>query len=165
MRFSSSLICLAIVVVCAPAAVHAQEASYLSAQMSARRELEIAKMELRDYWQVEYPRKQRHLNALIELTEAEIRDYKAQLRDWEPYNRFTYGSAFLITIQNTRWCLRDAELRLRDLWAERNALVRFHSDQWRLLEMRVFDARLRVAELEGELEPQVSTTIDDRPAI
>jgi hypothetical protein len=165
MRFSSSLVCLAIVAVCAPVAVLAQEVSDLSARMSARRDLEIAQMELRNYWQVEYPRKQRQLNGLIELTHAEIRDYKAQLRDWEPYNRYTYGSAFLITIQNTRWCLREAELRLQDLWAERNALVRFHSDQWRVLEMRVFDARMRVAELEGELEPQVSATFDDRPAI
>jgi hypothetical protein len=47
-------------------------------------------------------------------------------------------------------CLRDAELRLRDLWAERNALVRFHSDEWRLLEMKVHSARLRVAELEPD---------------
>jgi hypothetical protein len=164
MRYFSSSLCLAIVAVCSSVTVRADEASYLSDRMSARRDLEIAQMELRSYWQVEYPRKQRHLNAAIGLTEAEIRDFKAQLRDWEPYNRFTYGSAFLITVQNTRWCLRDAELRLRDLWAERNALVRFHSDQWRLLEMRVFDARLRVAELEAELEPAVTTTAD-RPAI
>lgn len=161
---STALACLAFAAMLSPSLVRAQEASYLSDRMSARRELEIAQMELRHYWQVEYPRKQRHLNAAIELTEAEIRDYKAQLRDWEPYNRFTYGSAFLITVQNTRMCLRDAELRLRDVWAERNALVRFHSDQWRLLEMRVFDARLRVAELEAELEPPVTTTAD-RPAI
>jgi hypothetical protein len=51
-------------------------------------------------------------------------------------------------------CLRDAELRLRDLWAERNAMVRFHSDQWRLFEIKVHDARLRVAEIEAELEAE-----------
>jgi hypothetical protein len=107
-------------------------------------------MELRHYWQVEYPRQQRHLNAAIELTEAEIRDYKERLRAYRPFDRFSTGQPFLVTLQELRMCLREAELRLRDLWAERNALVRFHSDEWRFLEMKVHEARLRVAALEAD---------------
>jgi len=120
--------------------------------MSARHELELAKIELRHYWQVEYPRQRRILNAQIDLTEAEIRDYKERLHDYGPFSRFSTGQPFLITIQELRMCLREAELRLRDLWAERNALVRFHSDDWRILELRVQEARLRVAEIEAQEE-------------
>jgi hypothetical protein len=53
-----------------------------------------------------------------------------------------------VTIQDVRMCLLDAELRLKDLRAERNNLIRFHSDEWRLLEIRAYEARVRVAELE-----------------
>jgi hypothetical protein len=154
MRFSPSIMWLAIAAVClSPLALCADETSFYVERVSARRDLELAKMELRHYWQVEYPRQRRHLNAEIELTEAEIRDYEERIRAYQPFNRFTRGQPFLITLQDARMCLREAELRLRDLWAERNALVRFHSDQWRILEMKVYDARLRVAELEAEEEP------------
>jgi hypothetical protein len=109
-------------------------------------------MELRHYWQVEYPRQQRLLNSAIELTRTEIRDLEARLRAYRPFTRFSTGDPFMVTIQNTRRCLREAELRLRDLWAERNALVRYHSDDYRALELRVHEARLRVVELEPEVE-------------
>jgi hypothetical protein len=46
-------------------------------------------------------------------------------------------------------------LRLDDLRAERTALVRFRSDQWRMLELRVFDARTRVAALEADEEEAI----------
>jgi hypothetical protein len=111
-----------------------------------------AKMELRHYWQVEYPRLRRHLQAQIDLTEAEIRAYKRQLREYRPFSSFTLGQPFTVTIEELRLCLLEAELRLRDLWAERNALVRYHSDDWRVLEMKVHAARLRVAEIEAEQE-------------
>ncbi len=151
MRFSPSILFVAIAALCiAPDAACAQDASDRMARLSARRDLELAKMELRHYWQVDYPRQQRHLNAAIKLTEAEIRDYRARLRAYQPYDRFSIGQPFLVTLQELRMCLRDAELRLQDLWAERNALRRFHSDQWRLLEMQAYEARLRVAELEAD---------------
>jgi hypothetical protein len=153
MRFSPSIPLLAIAISFVITSIsYAQDASEHAARMSARRDLELAKMELRHYWQVEYPRQQRQLNAAIKLTEAEIRAYRERLQAYRPFDRFSLGQPFLVTIQEERLCLRDAELRLRDLWAERNALVRFHSDQWRLLEMNVHDARLRVAELEAEEE-------------
>ena len=165
MRFSPSMICLSIVTGCWPAtALFAQEMSVVSARMSARRDLELAKLELRHYWQVEYPRQQRHLNAGIELTSAEIRNFQVRLRAYRPFSRFSTGDPFMFTIQETQMCLREAELRLRDLWAERNALVRFHSDQWRVLELQVHEARLRVVELEPADEPIVAP-VADRPAI
>jgi hypothetical protein len=165
MRLSPLLVCIALSFASWPtAASMAQEVSTEADRRAARRELELAKMDLRHYWQVEYPRQQRHLNAAIELSKAEIRDLELRLREYRPYTRFSTGDPFMVTIQNTRMCLREAELRLRDLWAERNALVRFHSDQWRELEMRVHEARLRVLALEPAEDPAVST-VADRPAI
>jgi hypothetical protein len=155
MKFSPSLLFVAIAVIgVSSSASQAQEAVDRAARLEARRDLELAKMELRHYWLVEYPRQQRHLNAAIRLTEAEIRDYRERLRAYQPFNRFSYGQPFLVTLQEVRMCLREAELRLQDLWAERNALARGHSDHWRLLEVRAFEARLRVAELERELEDE-----------
>jgi hypothetical protein len=130
----------------------ADEPVYEVARWRARHELALAKTELRNYWQVEYPRQQRQLNAAIELTEAEIRDYEERLRDYQPFNRFSRGRPFLITIQDLRMCLREAELRLRDLWAERNALRRSHANEWRVLEHKVHEARLRVLEIEAAHE-------------
>jgi hypothetical protein len=113
-------------------------------------------MDLRHYWQVDYPRQQRNLNAAIELTKCEIRDLQFRLRQYQPFTRFSTGDPFMVTIQNTEMCLREAEFRLRELWAERNALVRYHSDQYRELELRVHEARLRVIELEPEDEPRAA---------
>jgi hypothetical protein len=165
MRLSRALLCLTLLAALTPSvSLRAQEVSAASARMSARRELELAKIDLRHYWQVEYPRQQRHLNAAIDLTRAEIRDLKARLRAYQPFTRFSTGDPFMVTIQQTEMCLREAELRLRDLWAERNALVRFHSDQWRELELRVSEARFRVAELEAD-EEDSRRPIDDQAAI
>jgi hypothetical protein len=165
MRFSPLHVLMAIVVPCLSVAfANAQEVSPVAERMSARRDLELAKMDLRHYWQVEYPRQKRHLHAAIELTKAEVCDLKARLREYGSFTQFSTGNAFWVTIQETRWCLREAEFRLRDLWAERNALVRFHSDQYRELELRVYEARLRVAQLEASIE-QTSPPVADLPAI
>ena len=151
MKFSPATICLAIGVLgCLPASLFAQSESYFQERAAARRELELAKIELRHYVQIEYPRSRRHLDAQIRLTEAEIRDYRQRLRAYRPFDRFSTGNPFMITLQELRMCLLGAELRLRDLWAERNALVRYHSDEWRALEMVVYEARLRVAAIEEE---------------
>jgi hypothetical protein len=154
MRYFPLPVCLTFVALCSIAvSTRADELfSYEAARMSARHDLEIAKTELRHYWLVEYPRQRRMLNAQIELTQAEIDDYKERLRGYRPFDRFSRGRPLNYAIQHTEMCLREAELRLRHLWAERNALVRFHSDTWRLLEMQAHEARVRVAELEaGEL--------------
>jgi hypothetical protein len=153
MRFSGVIRFSAIAALLSTISVaRAQDENYAELRAAARRDLMLAKMELRHYQLVEYPRMRRHLQAQIDLTEAEIRDYKARLHEYRPFNRFSVGQPFTVTLQDLRMCLLDAELRLRDLWAERNALVRFHSDDWRLLEMKVHDARLRVAEIEAEHE-------------
>jgi hypothetical protein len=165
MKFSLALVCVSILTSLAPTTLaRAQEASDAADRMSARRELELAKMDLRHYWQVEYPRQQRHLHAAIELTQAEVCDLQARLREYEPFSQFSTGDAFWLTIQKTRWCLREAEFRLRDLWAERNALVRFHADQYRELELRVYEARLRVVQLEAS-SGQANPPVADLPAI
>jgi hypothetical protein len=165
MKFPLALVCLTTFAGLLPSTLlRAQEASDTVDRISARRELELAIMDLRHYWQVEYPRQQRHLHAAIELTKAEVCDLQARLREYGPFTQFSTGDAFWVTIQETRWCLREAEFRLRDLWAERNALVRFHSDQYRELELRVHEARLRVAQLEASTE-LANPPIADLPAI
>jgi multidrug efflux pump subunit AcrA (membrane-fusion protein) len=120
-----------------------------AARADARRELAIAKAEARYYWQVDYPQQQRDLNAAIELTEMEIKATKLQLHQYEPFDHFSYGAPLYMPIQDMRICLREAELRLDRLREQRNALVRFHSDQGYVLDQRVAEARSRLVELEG----------------
>jgi hypothetical protein len=145
MRFSLAVSCLAIAsLVSSPRASCAQESPYAHERAAARRELQLAKIDFRNYWQIEYPRFRRQLDAQIELTEGEIKIYKER----------STGSAVSWELQNLRMCLREAELRLRDLWAERNNLIRFRTPEWRELELRVQDARLRVAEIEAAIEKQ-----------
>jgi hypothetical protein len=153
MKFSLMLLSLAISVICsAPLAVCAQTTSYAQERAAARRELYLAKVDFRNYWQIEYPRIRRQLDAQIDLTEAEVRIYKERLRLYRPFDRFSTGSAVAWSLQDMRMCLMEAELRLRDLWAERNNLVRFRTAEWRDLELRVHDARVRVAEVEAAIE-------------
>jgi hypothetical protein len=132
----------------------AQDDTFAAERAAARRALEIAKIELRLYLQVEYPRELRRLESQIRLTELEIKSYEERLREYRSVDKFSTGRPLLVTLQDVRLCLLEAELRLEDLRAERAALVRFHSDQWRLLELRAHEARLRLAELErGESMP------------
>jgi hypothetical protein len=153
MKNSRPLLCLAAALFCSsPMAAQDQLPTYAEQRMAARRELELAKFEFRNYWQMDYPRIRRHLDAQIQLTEAEIRNYKERLRQYRPFDRFSTGSPFTITLQELRMCVLDAELRLRDLFAERSNLVRFRTAEWRDLELRVHEARLRVAEIEAAAE-------------
>jgi hypothetical protein len=128
----------------------------LAAERTAiRRDLEVINLELRHFLQVEHPRQRRHLDAQIQLTEAEVRSLQNRLREYRPFARFSTGNPLNVTIQHTEICLLDAELRLADLRAERNNLIRFRSDQWRVLELQAFELRMRLAELERteELSP------------
>jgi hypothetical protein len=155
MRFKFAVLWLATFAVVLPAAAaRAQDHSYAAARAAARHDLWLAKTELRHYRQVEYPRLRRHLDAEIRLTQAEIRMYKERLHEYRPFDRFSLGRPLSITLQELRMCLLEAELRLRDLWAERNALVRFHSADWRLIELKVHEARVRVAEIEAAHEAE-----------
>jgi hypothetical protein len=144
---------LAIALACVTSGVvHAQADSYANEIAMARRELQWAKTQFRDYWLIEYPRIRRHLDAQIRLTEAEVRTIRDRIRLYRPFDRWSTGSAVTWALHDLRVCLLDAELRLRDLWAERSNLVRFRTPEWRELELRVHDARLRVAQLEAAAE-------------
>jgi hypothetical protein len=131
-----------------PAVASAQQGGLSAERAAARRDLAMATLELRHYLRVEYPRQRRHLDAQIQLTTAEVRALQSQLREYRPFDKFSTGRPLFVSIQDTRICLLDAELRLNDLRAERNNLIRFHSDQWRMLELQAYEARARVAELE-----------------
>ncbi len=149
MRISLIATALLIAVLAQVPPAGAQEAS-LAARVSARRDLEQAKTDLRFYWQVDYPRQRRDLDAAIEMTRLGIENNRSLLRDYRPFTHFSTGQPFPITIRNLETCIRAGELRLNDLLAERNALVRFHSDQYRVLAAQVYEARVRVAGLEAD---------------
>jgi hypothetical protein len=137
--------------------VRAETDPHLAELAAARRALVAAKLEARYYWQVEYPRKRRELNAAIAFTDADVRTLKQRLREYGPFTQFSTGQPLSVTYQDLKLCILDAELRLRALRDERNNLVRFHSDELAMLELNVAEARARVIELEGgeviEFEP------------
>jgi hypothetical protein len=143
---------------------HAQGDAAGAARAAARRALETANLELRLYLQVDHPRELRHLDAQIKLAEAEVKAYQERLHEYRPFNKFSTGRPLLVPLQDLRLCLLEAELRLDDLRAERNAVIRFHSDRWRLLELRAYEARARVVELEGGGQIVAPATIARQPA-
>jgi hypothetical protein len=149
MRFPSAICCLLIIATCCVPSARAQDQASLQARIAARYDLDLAKNDLRNYWQIEYPRRQRELNAAIELTELELRNNQSLLHEFHPFTQFSLGEPFPVTVRDLQFCIKECELRLKNLRAERNALIRFHGDQFRMLEMRVLEARLRVAELEA----------------
>jgi hypothetical protein len=149
MRFSLAAFSVATVAILCVVSAAADDMASLQVRSAARRDLDLARMDLRYYWQVEYPRLKREVDGAIELTEDEIKVYDARERDLRPFTRFSLGEPFPITIQELHLCRKKAELRLRDLQAERNNLVRFKGDEFRVLELKVQEARLRVASLEA----------------
>ena len=148
MRYSPIATCIALFALSFAPVASAEEGASLQARMAARRDLERAKTDLRFYWQVEYPRQRRELDAAIQLTRLEIEDNERLLREYRPFTHFSIGNPFPITIRELRACIVAGQIRLNDLLAEHNALVRFHSDDFRALEAQVYEARLRVLELE-----------------
>src|SRR5262249_12887079 len=130
-------VCVSLILGCCFAgSIRAQEQPSLQARLAARRELELAKIDLRNYWQIEYPRQKRELDAAIEMTQTELEANDEAQRELRPFTRFSLGEPFPLTIRQLQICQTAAELRLKNLQAERNALIRFHSDQFRVLEMR-----------------------------
>jgi len=149
MKFSPAIWFVAAAAIYSATPVLSQEVATLQARIAARQELALAKLDLQNYWQIEYPRLRREINLAIELTKAEIEGNQEQQESLRPFTRFSIGEPFPLTIANLRVCRTSAELRLNDLEAERNMLIRFRGDQFRILEMRVQAARQRVAELEA----------------
>src|SRR5262245_21192242 len=85
-RFSPKMLCLAITAFGSlSTTARAQDESFEEARLNVRRELELARIEFRDYWQVEYPRIKRDLDARIDLTEEEIHVYRERLRMYDPF--------------------------------------------------------------------------------
>jgi hypothetical protein len=136
--------------ICLTSNARSEDQPSLAARLAARHELELAKIDLRNYWLVEYPRQKRELDAAIEITKMEICNNDHMQEEFRPFTRFTIGEPFPITIRNLQMCRQVAEVRLKNLEDERAELIRFHGDQFRALEMKVQEARLRVAQLEGD---------------
>ena len=150
MRSISLVVCLSLLAFLSSnrLAVAADDPS-AAARAELRCELAEAKAAARYYWQVDYPQQQQDLNAAIELTEAEVKAYKLQLRQYEPFNQFSIGAPLYMPVQGMKICKLEAELRLDRLRQQRNALIRFHSDQGYLLDQRVAAIRAQLVELEG----------------
>jgi hypothetical protein len=159
MKFSPAIFSLAIVAICGATSVLAQNQASLEARIAARQDLRMAQLDLQNYWQIEYPRQRRELNLAIELTQAEIKNNQEAQESLRPFTRFTIGEPFPLTIANLRICRESAELRLNNLLAERGALIRFHGDQFRTLELRVEAARRRLVELEANEEIAAAPTV------
>jgi hypothetical protein len=148
MRFSPAIVLLAIVATCIETTANAQEEASLQMRIAARRELSVAKNNLRFYWQVDYPQQRRNIDAAIELTRMELKNLNMQLREFRPFTQFSIGQPFPLTVRSLQMCIKATELRLENLLTERNALVRFHSDEYDLLAYQVYEARQRVLDLE-----------------
>lgn len=114
----------------------------------ARRVLEIAKIELRIYQQVEFPRKRRHLDAEVTLLTAEVDALKRRVREYKGFRRSRYSHSLLISLQDAELALLDAKLSLTDAREERSAYRRFHSDRCRLYLLKAGAARARVVALD-----------------
>src|SRR4051794_37705161 len=108
MKFSPSICMFVIVAICGVTSAFGQNQASLPERIAARRELAIAQLELRNYWQIEYPRQRRELNLAIELTQAEIDGNRDQQEALRPFTRFTIGEPFPLTVANLRVCRKAA---------------------------------------------------------
>jgi hypothetical protein len=149
MRFSTVIVLVAIFAACIETTANAQEDASVQMRIAARRELSVAKNNLRFYWQVDYPQQRRNLDAAIELTRMELKNLTTQLREFRPFTQFSIGQPFPLTVRSLQMCIKATELRLENLLTERNALVRFHSDEYDQLAYDVYEARQRVLDLEA----------------
>ncbi len=163
MRFSPAALFLTLAAVLSTTAAFAQQEPSLQARLAVRRDLEQAKNNLRYYWQFEYPRQRRNLDAAIELTRMKLKNLNTQLHEFRPFTQFSIGEPFPITVRSLQMCIRETELGLDNLLAERNALIRFHSDDFNALAAEVYEARLRVLALEPS-EEQAEQTSEPLPA-
>ena len=113
-----------------------------------RRDLEIAKLELRLYRQVEYPRERRRLDADVKLATMAVKVLKARVREYRRFDRFPYSRPLFVSMQTAELRLLETELRLKDLVEERGVLIRFRGDRCRLYELKVVAIRARLVALE-----------------
>ena len=115
---------------------------------NARRRLEIAKIELRLYEEIEYPRKERHFDAQIKFLSLDIEGLKKRVREYKRFNNSRSTSPFLVSLHEAKLALLDAEFRLKDARAERCSLRKFHPDRRKLFLLRIEAARAEVIALD-----------------
>jgi hypothetical protein len=127
----------------------AQEAAGPAEIAAARRALAAAKIEARQYSQVEYQCQKRELDAAIRISDEEVRTMRRQLRSFGTFNAFAYGQQPAFGYRNARLFLAEAETRRRLLIAERNDLARSRNDQMALSNLNVAAARARLVDLTG----------------
>jgi hypothetical protein len=108
---------------------------------SARRDVEVAELELRRYLNVAYPSQRDHLDAQMILTKAEIEVQRRLVREYERMSRGKTSKPFLVTLSDARMALLSAQLSHQRHCDEKSRLEKFHSDQCRLYELRVDAAR------------------------
>ena len=135
---------LAVHSVTAPVSRAAAPAAAIEA---ARRDVEIAELELRRYLVVEYPASRKQLESQIAMAYAEIKSNRLLVREYERMSRGKTSQPFLVTLEDARLALLAAELRYDELRDQKSNLEKFHSDQCRLYELRVAAARQRLRSL------------------
>lgn len=111
---------------------------------AAERAVELAQLRLRRYARVEYPLKLRKLESEIKLTEAELGVHQDRVAEYERFEKNAYSSPLFFSLQQARLALVESELRLADLGEEKLLLVRYHTDQCRLYELELEEARERL---------------------
>lgn len=116
---------------------------------TARRDLEVAQLRARIYERMEAPLLARRLDHQIELATLQVDLLKRRLKEYEPLTRFTHSSPLLITLEESRLNLLEAELRLDQLKEERLLRMRYHGDLLRLHELTAGSALQRVRQLGG----------------
>jgi len=126
------------------------EKQLAAAIADARRAVEVAQLRLRHYDRVEYPRRQRQLEADIAMTVAEVAKYRALLAEYKQISFRTIPEPLIISRQTTELALLGAELRLRDLRDENLLLIRYRSDQYRLYQLEVEAAQDNLRRLQAE---------------
>lgn len=154
-RFAVVILCLSFCCVGSKTVQAADQSPEVRAELDAalaqaRAELTAAKSELLFYLKVEHPRKTRRVAADIKLITLDIKGLKDRLRRYSSFHRSRYNRPFLVSEQNARLALLDAELTLKELQNERSTLFRFKSDFCKPYELKVSAARARVIALDRQ---------------
>jgi hypothetical protein len=128
-------------------AAPARAAGSSAAIDAARRDVEIAQLELRRYLVIDYPAQRTQLDSQIAMAHAEIESNRRLVREYERMSRGKTSRPFLVTLEDARLALLAAKLRHHQLGQQKSNLEKFHSDQCRLYELHVEAARQRLESL------------------
>ena len=128
-------------------AAPARAAGSSAAIDAARRDVEIAELELRRYLVIDYPARRTPLESQITMARAEIQTNRRLVREYERMSRGKTSRPFLVTLADARLTLLAAELRHHQLCQQKSNLEKFHGDQRRLYELHIEAARQRLESL------------------